>query len=80
MTIRRFHLSPRLLFELLCSVAWVGFVLWLTIPWLDDIGKSVTVPIAVVLVAGLGIIPGVLMVHELSELIYGDELERRPDR
>ena len=41
-TLHRLHISSRFLFESLCSVAWVGFVLWLTIPWLDDIGGAVT--------------------------------------
>ena len=77
-TLHRLHISSRFLFESLCSVAWVGFVLWLTIPWLDDIGGAVTMPVAVLLVVGFGIVPGVLMVRELTELIYdGDELDRR---
>ena len=78
-TSHRLHISSRLLFELICSAAWIGFVLWLTLPWLDDMGESLTMPVAVFLVLGFGIVPGVLMVRELSDLIYGDdELERRP--
>jgi hypothetical protein len=74
----RFHLSPRLFFVVLCSLAWIGFVLWLTIPWLDDIGQSTTLPVAIGLIVGLGILPGVLMVNEISLLIYDDdELEHR---
>ena len=73
----RFHLSPRILFVGLCTLAWIGFVLWLTLPWLDDMAESLTMPVAVFLVLGFGIVPGVLMVRELSDLIYGDdELER----
>jgi hypothetical protein len=74
----RFHLSPRPLFVGLCSLAWIAFVLWLTLPWLDDMADSLTMPVAVILVLCFGILPGVLMAHELSDLIYGDdELEQR---
>jgi len=62
----------------LLSLAWTGFVLWLTIPYLDDIGESTTFPVAIGLIVGLGILPGVLMANEISLLIYeDDELEHR---
>jgi hypothetical protein len=76
----RFGLSPRLLFVALCGLAWTGFVLWLTIPWIDDIGDAITVPVAVALVVGFGIVPGVLNVHLISSLLFDDELERHPRR
>jgi hypothetical protein len=61
-----------LLFVLLCSVAWIGFVLWLTVPWMDDMGHAITFPVAVTLVAGLWIVPGVLNVRLLSFLLFED--------
>ena len=78
MSVHRLHLSPRLLLVTLLSLAWTGFVLWLTIPYLDDIGESTTLPVAIGLIVGLGILPGVLMANEISQLIYeDDELEHR---
>jgi hypothetical protein len=76
----RFRLSPRLLFVAVCSLAWTGFVLWLTIPRLDDIGASMTIPVAVALVVAIGIVPAVLELQSISERIFGDEWEHRSGR
>lgn len=81
--ISRFHLSSRLLFVWFFTAAWIAFVLWLTIPWIDDIGRSITTPVALALIVGLGIVPGVLNVRLLSALLFDDELgnaagSRRP--
>ena len=59
-----------MLFVLLSSVAWIGFVLWLTVPWIDDMGHAITLPVALALVAGLWILPGVLCVRLLSFLLF----------
>jgi hypothetical protein len=57
-------------------VAWIGFVLWLTVPWIDDMG--ITLPGALALIVVLGILPGVLYVRLLSALVFDDESEPRP--
>jgi hypothetical protein len=38
---RRFYIPLRLklLFVALCSLGWVGFSLWLAIPWIVDLGQ-----------------------------------------
>jgi membrane protein YdbS with pleckstrin-like domain len=76
----RIRPARRLLFVLISSLAWIGLVAWLTIPYLDDIGESTTVPVAVALIAGLGIIPGVLELQSISLRIFSDEVERPPER
>jgi membrane protein YdbS with pleckstrin-like domain len=76
----RFRTSRRLLFVLISSLAWIGFVAWLTIPYLDDIGESTSIPVAVALIAGLGIIPGVLELQLISLRIFGDEVQQPPPR
>src|SRR5512138_1086114 len=55
---RRFYipLKLKLLFVALCSLGWVGFSLWLAIPWIQDLGQSITVPVAAALIAGIAII------------------------
>jgi hypothetical protein len=68
----RFHVSLRSLFVVVCSVAWIGFVLWLTVPWIDDMGHTISVPAAVALVVCLWLIPGVLNVRLLSLLLFDD--------
>jgi biofilm PGA synthesis N-glycosyltransferase PgaC len=68
---RRFYISLRLklVFVALCSLGWVGFSLWLAIPWIEDLGQSITVPIAAGLIAGIAIIPGYLNAHLISSLL-----------
>src|SRR6476619_3230579 len=67
----RFYLPLRLklLFVALCSLGWVGFSLWLAIPWINDLGASITVPVAAAVIAGIAIIPGYLNAHLISSLL-----------
>ena len=69
---RRFYIPLRLKLVLvaLCSLAWVGFSLWLAIPWIEELGKSITVPVAAALIAGIAIIPGYLNAHLISSLLF----------
>ncbi len=68
---RRFYIPLRLKLLLVAffSLAWVGFSLWLAIPWIEELGKSITVPIAAALIAGIAIIPGYLNAHLISSLL-----------
>src|SRR5690348_3226062 len=62
-------LKLKLVLVALCSLAWVGFSLWLAIPWIEELGKSITVPLAAALIAGIAIIPGYLNAHLISSLL-----------
>src|SRR3954449_7483183 len=68
---RRFYipLKLKLLFVALCSLSWVAFSLWLAIPWIEELGHSITVPIAAATIAGIAIIPGYLNAHLISSLL-----------
>ena len=68
----RFYIPLRLklVFVALCSLGWVGFSLWLAIPWIEDLGQSITVPLAAALIAGIAIIPGYLNAHLISSLLF----------
>src|SRR5262245_31135376 len=52
---RRFYipLKLKLVLVALVSLSWVGFSLWLAIPWIEELGKSITVPLAAALIAGI---------------------------
>jgi poly-beta-1,6-N-acetyl-D-glucosamine synthase len=69
---RRFYipLKLKLLFVGLVSLSWVGFSVWLAIPWIEELGKSITVPLAAMLIAGIAIIPGYLNAHLISSLLF----------
>src|SRR3954453_20441777 len=68
---RRFYvpLKLKLLFVAFCSLSWVAFSLWLAIPWIEELGKSITVPIAAATIAGIAIIPGYLNAHLIGSLL-----------
>ncbi len=68
---RRFYIPLRvkLVFVALCSLGWVGFSLWLAIPWINELGQSITVPVAAAVIAGIAIIPGYLNAHLISSLL-----------
>jgi biofilm PGA synthesis N-glycosyltransferase PgaC len=67
----RFYLPLRLklVFVALCSLSWVALSLWLAIPWINDLGASITIPVAAALIAGIAIIPGYLNAHLISSLL-----------
>jgi biofilm PGA synthesis N-glycosyltransferase PgaC len=69
---RRFYLplKLKLFFVALVSLSWVAFSLWLAIPWIEDLGQSITVPLAAALIAGIAIIPGYLNAHLISSLLF----------
>ncbi len=68
---RRFYIPLRvkLVFVALCSLGWVGFSLWLAIPWINELGQSITIPVAAAVIAGIAIIPGYLNAHLISSLL-----------
>src|SRR3954453_23637024 len=57
---RRFYipLKLKLLLVAICSLSWVGFSLWLAIPWIEELGPSITVPLPPGPIARIPIIPG----------------------
>ncbi len=63
-------LSFKLLFVAVCSFGWVAFSLWLAMPWIKDLGESITLPLAAALIAGIAIIPGYLNAHLVSSLLF----------
>jgi biofilm PGA synthesis N-glycosyltransferase PgaC len=69
---RRLYIPLKLKLALvaLVSLSWVGFSLWLAIPWIEELGQSITVPLAAALIAGIAIIPGYLNAHLISSLLF----------
>ncbi len=56
------------------ALLWAGFSIVLSIPWINDLGLIVTKPIAVMIIAGIGYIPGYINAFIVSSLL----LERQP--
>jgi biofilm PGA synthesis N-glycosyltransferase PgaC len=51
------------------ALAWAGFSLWLSIPWIETLGQSITMPLAVATIFGIAIIPGYLNANLIASLL-----------
>jgi biofilm PGA synthesis N-glycosyltransferase PgaC len=67
-------LHLKLLFVIGIGFAWAGFSLWLSLPWIDTLGESITMPLAIAVILGIAIIPGYLNANLIASLL----LDRPP--
>jgi poly-beta-1,6-N-acetyl-D-glucosamine synthase len=69
---RRFYipLFLKLCFVAACSLGWVAFSIWLAIPWIEQLGESITLPLAILVIGGIAIVPGYLNAHLVSSLLF----------
>jgi biofilm PGA synthesis N-glycosyltransferase PgaC len=72
------YLSVRVKFTaaLLVSFAWTAFSAFLSLPWLQDLARLANWPVAIFIVAGIAILPGMMNAF----LVAGLLLDRRPPR
>ncbi|MGZ4187116.1 MAG: glycosyltransferase [Solirubrobacteraceae bacterium] len=62
------------------SFAWAGFSLYIALPWIAQLGRLITVPLAAGVVVGIAIIPGYLNAHLLAALLLEKPPPLRFDR
>jgi biofilm PGA synthesis N-glycosyltransferase PgaC len=67
-------LHLKLLLVVAIGLAWAGFSLWLSLPWIDTLGQSITLPLAIAVIFGIAIIPGYLNANLIASLL----LDRPP--
>ena len=48
---------------------WICFSLWLSRHWIATLGQAITVPLALLLVAGVALIPGYLNIQLISAIL-----------
>jgi biofilm PGA synthesis N-glycosyltransferase PgaC len=81
-TMRRLYVSvrARLFLTVFLATVWATASAWFSVPWIDDLARTLTLPFAVALVAGIAIVPGYLNVHLAVSLLVDRprrlELER----
>ncbi len=61
--------------SLILASAWCGLSVYLALPWIDELGQSVTLPVAWLIVAGIALIPGFANAFMMAGLL----MDRRPD-
>jgi poly-beta-1,6-N-acetyl-D-glucosamine synthase len=59
---------------LLLSIAWLALTIWLALPWMRDLARLATWPLAVIVVGGIALVPGVMNAFLGTSLL----LDRRP--
>ena len=73
---RRFYipLSVRVVLTFAAGLAWVCFSLWLSRHWIASLAQDISMPAAILLVAGIALIPGYLNIQLLASIL----LDRAP--
>lgn len=73
---RRIYVSPRSKFSIALVVggAWLGFSVWISLPWIDGLARFVSLVPAVVVVALLAFVPGFIVALLAASLL----LDRQP--
>jgi biofilm PGA synthesis N-glycosyltransferase PgaC len=66
-------LAIKFVFATVCSLAWVGISIWLSIPWLSDLRESVGWVGAIVIVALLAYVPGLIVSFLAASLFFDRE-------
>jgi biofilm PGA synthesis N-glycosyltransferase PgaC len=62
-------LPLKLLLVIGIALGWAGFSLWLSLPWIQTLGQSITMPLAVAVIFGIAIIPGYLNANLIASLL-----------
>lgn len=51
------------------ALAWAAFSTWIALPWIEDLGGSIGVPLAVLVIVGIAILPGYLNANLVASLL-----------
>jgi poly-beta-1,6-N-acetyl-D-glucosamine synthase len=75
---RRAYLPVRskLIIAQILAVAWAAFSWYVALPWIEELGRLVSYPVALVVVLGIAIVPGYAFAFILCSLA----LDRRPGK
>lgn len=68
---RRLYVQLHLKLALVVGIAliWAGISLWLAIPWITELGNSITMPLAIAVIGGIAIVPGYLNANLIASLL-----------
>jgi biofilm PGA synthesis N-glycosyltransferase PgaC len=68
---RRTYVSLHLKLALVIAIAlgWAGFSLWIALPWIAELGSSITLPLAIAVIFGIAIVPGYLNANLIASLL-----------
>jgi poly-beta-1,6-N-acetyl-D-glucosamine synthase len=61
--------STRFKISVGCGLAWMALSTWVAWPWINDLARSLTFPVAFMLITGLALIPGYLNLQLVTSLL-----------
>lgn len=54
---------------IICGLLWAALSTWLALPWFNDLGELITLPLAIAVIAGIAILPGYLTAFLITSLL-----------
>jgi biofilm PGA synthesis N-glycosyltransferase PgaC len=68
---RRFYLPLRLraAITVVAGLLWLCFSVWLSLKWINALGSEIGYPLAILIIAGVALIPGYLNIHLLASIL-----------
>ena len=51
------------------ALAWAGLSFWLALPWIESLGSSIGLPLALAVIVGIAILPGYLNANLIASLL-----------
>jgi biofilm PGA synthesis N-glycosyltransferase PgaC len=68
---RRLYVGLRLKLVAVVAIAlcWAGLSLWIALPWIESLGESISLPLALAVVLGIAIVPGYLNANLIASLL-----------
>ena len=63
------RLPLKLALVIAIGLSWAAFSFWLSIPWIETLGESITIPLAVAVIFGIAIFPGYLNANLIASLL-----------
>jgi poly-beta-1,6-N-acetyl-D-glucosamine synthase len=62
-------LPLKLVLVIAIALSWAAFSFWLSLPWMETLGQSITMPLAVAVILGIAIVPGYLNANLIASLL-----------
>ena len=63
------RLRTRALATVLFGLVWVAISVWIAVPWIESLAASITLPGAILVVAGIALVPGYLNANLLASVL-----------
>ena len=63
------RLPLKLALVIAIALFWAAFSFWLSLPWIETLGESITIPLAVAVILGIAIFPGYLNANLIASLL-----------